>query len=117
MAGDDVWSLITKELYPSDENGNGGTRTEALATEGKEGSPGGESVDEAIEGERSIPATCTFNSYALCVGMPGSGKSSLLNTYLNPNNDAIPKPTVALEYMFARRARAANAPKVCLEST
>ncbi|CAM9385784.1 unnamed protein product, partial [Ectocarpus sp. 8 AP-2014] len=29
----------------------------------------------------------------------------------NPNNDSIPKPTVALEYMFARRASAANMPK------
>lgn len=113
MAGNDVWSLLTRELNPSGENGN---RTEAVATEAKGGSAGGESVDEAIEGERSISATCTFNSYALCVGMPGSGKSSLLNTYLNPNNDTISKPTVAFEYMFARRTSAANAPKVCLES-
>lgn len=113
MAGDDVWSLLTRELYPSGENG---TRSEAVATEAKGGSTVDESVDEVTEGEVSISATCTFNSYALCVGMPGSGKTSLLNTYLNPNNDTIPKPTVALEYMFARRASAANAPKVYLES-
>lgn len=57
-------------------------------------------------------AVRAFTSYALCVGMPGAGKSSLLNTYLNPNNDGVPKPTVALEYMFARRTSVTNAPKV-----
>ncbi|CAM9147234.1 unnamed protein product, partial [Chrysoparadoxa australica] len=50
-------------------------------------------------------------SFALCVGMPSAGKSSLLNAYLSPNKDENPKPTAALEYMFARRATTANTPK------
>lgn len=120
MAGEDIWSLLTRRLYPL--GGDTGTRTRDAKDDAKHGGDateeGGEDgkVDTAGMGadkEGGItPAVSACTSYALCVGMPGAGKSSLLNAYLNPNNDDIPKPTVALEYMFARRASVANSPKV-----
>lgn len=119
MAVEDVWSLLTRQLYPDVErsNSSSGSRTRDGTGETKDGdeakAPGGGGAGEATEREGTLAAACAFTSYALCVGMHGAGKSSLLNSYLNPNNDAIPKPTVALEYMFARRPSAANAPKVC----
>lgn len=114
--GEDVWSLVSRQLCEST------TTTSRQKEETKEGEhgerkpPGGEE-DLAQDAEKDAAAAVTtavrvFTSFALCVGMPGAGKSTLLNTYLNPNNDSIPKPTVALEYMFARRASAANTPKV-----
>lgn len=120
MAGEDIWSLLTRRLYPS---GSGtGTRTHGAKDDAKygadakeEGGEDGKADTDGIGADREggiTPAVSACTSYALCVGMPGAGKSSLLNAYLNPNNDDIPKPTVALEYMFARRASVANSPKV-----
>lgn len=114
--GEDVWSLVSRQLYESNTNAR---RQKEEPKEGEHGegkAPGGEE-DLAHDAEKEAAATATTatraaTSFALCVGMPGAGKSTLLNTYLNPNNDSIPKPTVALEYMFARRASAANMPKV-----
>ena len=105
-----MWSLLTRQLYPYGENNDKKPQSAAFERESNEG----DAADDTTEEEGVIDTTPTFISYALCVGMPGAGKSSLLNAFLNPNNDTVPKPTIALEYMFARRASAANAPKVGL---
>ena len=112
--GEDVWSLVSRQLHESTASRQKEELKEGENGEGKE--PGGDE-DLAQDAEKEAAAASTTparacTSFALCVGMPGAGKSTLLNTYLNPNNDSIPKPTVALEYMFARRASAANMPKV-----
>ncbi|OQS00841.1 Dynein 1b Light Intermediate Chain [Achlya hypogyna] len=44
------------------------------------------------------------DSYSLVVGPKGSGKTSLINYFLNPNKADEPKPTAALDYVYARRA-------------
>lgn len=126
MSDEDVWGHLTRQLFPlagttvtsSRNNGTSGTKTGAEAKDaGEADSNKGEDGEQGtghgpgVEKDR-ITAARAFESYALCVGMPGAGKSSLLNVYLNPSNDGVPKPTIALEYMFARRANAANAPKV-----
>lgn len=116
--GEDVWSLVSRQLYSPTT-----TDQEQMREETKEGSRdhsgdgsspdgSGEAGKEAAEAEVVASAATAFASYALVVGMPSAGKSTLLNAYLNPNNDTVPKPTVALEYMFARRARGSNMPKV-----
>ena len=131
MTGQDVWSLLSTQVASQGENSSSSSRRRRSSTnnnqdpgvaaekvegdgEGRAPNLGG--IEEAV-GEEEVAVTTTtavraFTSYALCVGMPGAGKSSLLNTYLNPNNDGVPKPTVALEYMFARRTSVTNAPKV-----
>lgn len=114
--GEDVWSLVSRQLNESTKNAS---RQREDAKEGEHGEdkpPGGEEI-LSQEGEKGAAVAVTAaaratTSFALCVGMPSAGKSTLLNTYLNPNNDSVPRPTVALEYMFARRARVANMPKV-----
>lgn len=109
MSAEDIWSLLTQQMYPP-----GGTSSSSRKEENGEGkASGGEDTNEVV-GEKEGAPTAAFalTSFALCVGMPGAGKTSLLTAYLNPNNDNIPKPTVALEYMFARRANMPNAPKV-----
>lgn len=111
MAGEDVWTLLTRQLYPMDGIGSGYGKHGDLTAKTGEGNE--EGASEGYADTAAVPAAaCARASFALCVGMPGAGKSSLLNAYLNPNNDGVTKPTVALEYMFARRAGAANAPKV-----
>lgn len=114
--GEDVWSLISRQLYESTSNASR-QKEESKEGEHGEGKAPGKEGDLAQDAEKEAATAVTtaaraIASFALCVGMPGAGKSTLLNTYLNPNNDSIPKPTVALEYMFARRASAANMPKV-----
>ena len=115
--GEDVWSLVSRQL--NSRSTDDGARQKDETKEGGDGErkapDGEEDPGNAGEGEAATAvaaAPCAFTSFALCVGMPGAGKSTLLNAYLNPNNDSVPKPTVALEYMFARRASAANMPKV-----
>lgn len=130
MTGQDVWSLLSTQVTSQGENissssssshsrrrsRNNNEDTAAAGTtegEGENKAPARGDAEEAEEeGAATTTAVRAFTSYALCVGMPGAGKSSLLNTYLNPNNDGVPKPTVALEYMFARRTSGTNAPKV-----
>ena len=46
------------------------------------------------------------SSTVLVVGDSGSGKSSLIQSFLKPNSTKVPKPTFALEYSFARRKNA-----------
>lgn len=116
--GEDVWSLVARQLYSPNANTDTDQQQGGESKgEGQGSSPGGDHGDkEAAAAAAGITtagaAASAFSSFALCVGMPGAGKSTLLNAYLNPNNDSVPKPTVALEYMFARRARGANMPKV-----
>lgn len=120
--GEDVWSLVARQLYSPNSNTDTADHQQGCESkeEGQGSSPDGDEVDKkAAAAVGGAPGTTTagaaasaFSSFALCVGMPAAGKSTLLNAYLNPNNDSVPKPTVALEYMFARRARAANMPKV-----
>lgn len=110
--GEDIWSLVSRQLYAISSANNHQQQAEEAKGNGEAEAPG-EAGDPADSADK-ITAVCAFASFTLCVGMPGAGKSTLLNTYLNPNNDSIPKPTVALEYMFARRAGAANMPKVCM---
>eukprot|EP00638_Chattonella_subsalsa_P003693 CAMPEP_0117746320 /NCGR_PEP_ID=MMETSP0947-20121206/7877_1 /TAXON_ID=44440 /ORGANISM="Chattonella subsalsa, Strain CCMP2191" /LENGTH=464 /DNA_ID=CAMNT_0005563623 /DNA_START=64 /DNA_END=1458 /DNA_ORIENTATION=- len=51
-----------------------------------------------------------MESYGLLLGERGVGKSSLVQSFLNPNKvDDKPKPTVALEYQFARRSGGGSA--------
>lgn len=112
--GEDVWSLVSRQL--NSRNTDAGRKEKNETKDGEDGerkTPGGEeNPSNADDESEAAAARCAFTSFALCVGMPGSGKSTLLNAYLNPSNDSVPKPTVALEYMFARRASAANMPKV-----
>lgn len=112
---EDVWQQVTRQLYTSQSNrANHGTAGTENDKDRKDGD-GDQDREKDTPLEKKAQVANKFQaveSYALCVGMPGAGKSSLLNTYLNPGNDSIPKPTVALEYMFARRASIANAPKV-----
>lgn len=114
--GEDVWSLVSRQLYSTNTATTSEQQRDDETKEGgQNGAGGGNSTDEAEQEAAAATAAAArmaFSSFALCVGMPGAGKSTLLNAYLNPNNDSVPKPTVALEYMFARRARAANMPKV-----
>lgn len=136
MTGQDVWSLLSTQVTSSQGGNSTATssrrrssstnnnqdaaaeKVEGGGAEGNDKTSSRDNVDEAAAEEEVEGAAATtaavqaFSSFALCVGMPGAGKSSLLNTYLNPNNDGVPKPTVALEYMFARRTSVANAPKV-----
>ncbi|CAN0296620.1 unnamed protein product [Pylaiella littoralis] len=118
--GEDVWSLVARQLYSPSTNTTTDQQQGAESKEGgrvegngPDGDAGNREVAAAAAGTTATAAAAAsaFSSFALCVGMPGAGKSTLLNAYLNPNNDSVPKPTVALEYMFARRARAANMPK------
>jgi len=46
------------------------------------------------------------SSTVLVIGDSGSGKSSLVQSFLKPNSTKVPKPTFALEYSFARRKNA-----------
>ncbi|CAM9568448.1 unnamed protein product, partial [Choristocarpus tenellus] len=107
---EDIWSRLTREAYGQgslrEDRSKGGPGRE----DSKDGQEGGEGATLEQDG-CDVTQVNSLESYVLCVGMPGAGKSSLLNTYLNPNKDETPKPTVALEYMFARRATATNAPK------
>lgn len=129
MTGQDVWSLLSTQVTSQGENNTSSSRRRRSSAnnqdavvaagiaegEGEGKAPTREDAEEAVaeeEGAATTTAVRAFTSFALCVGMPGAGKSSLLNTYLNPNNDGVPKPTVALEYMFARRTSVTNAPKV-----
>jgi len=50
-------------------------------------------------------------TFTLFVGQKQAGKSSLITAFHNPSKDEAPKPTVALEYLFARRSSAPNQPK------
>lgn len=52
-----------------------------------------------------------LETYTLFVGQRQAGKSSLITAFHNPSKDDTPKPTVALEYLFARRSSAPNQPK------
>lgn len=112
---EDVWQQVTRQLYPSQSktanHGTAGTQNDKYRKDGDDDQDG--EKDTTLEKKAQVVGKLqAVESYTLCVGMPGAGKSTLLNTYLNPSNDGIPKPTVALEYMFARRASVANAPKV-----
>lgn len=113
---EDLWTQLTQQLFtPVRANDPcGATGTEIKEEKANCSSPAEtRGLDTGGESKRHRISTAQIvESSALCVGMPGAGKSSLLNIYLNPNSDAIPKPTVALEYMFARRSSAANTPKV-----
>ncbi|KAL3686838.1 hypothetical protein R1sor_013147 [Riccia sorocarpa] len=44
------------------------------------------------------------DAHILVVGSPRGGKTTLITRYLNPEKDDIPKPTIGLEYTFARRS-------------
>lgn len=112
---EDVWQQVTRQLYPSQSNRANNCAGDTESDKDRRGDDGDQDGESDIPLEKKaqvINKLQAVESYALCVGMPGAGKSSLLNTYLNPSNGGIPKPTVALEYMFARRASVANAPKV-----
>lgn len=117
---EDVWSQLTRQLFPppgantaDSKIQRSSKRVEKNGEESSESGPTNSQEADAAGSEKDAVVPIQANeSCALCVGMPGAGKSSLLNVYLNPTNDGVPKPTVALEYMFARRASAANAPKV-----
>lgn len=112
---EDVWAELTHRLFSTARNNDtrkqldGDMEEEATCSRNHE-----DSREQGVAGDsdkRAVSLVQTRESYLLCVGMPGAGKTSLLNMYLNPGGDATPKPTVALEYMFARRASAANVPK------
>ena len=47
-------------------------------------------------------------TFTLFVGPKQGGKSSLITAFHNPTKEEGPKPTVALEYLFARRSAAPN---------
>lgn len=111
--GEDVWSLVSRQL--NSRNTDAGRKQKDESKDGEDGerkAPGEEENPSLADESATAAIPCAFTSFALCVGMPSAGKSTLLNAYLNPSNDSVPKPTVALEYMFARRASAANVPKV-----
>ena len=43
-------------------------------------------------------------TFTLFVGQKQSGKSTLITAFHNPTKEEGPKPTVALEYLYARRS-------------
>lgn len=100
LNGNDIWSKLTREA-----------QQQSIPVTKKDSSVENEAKGEGDADQVVAVATQAVESFMLCVGMPGSGKSTLLNLYLNPTKEDSAKPTVALEYMFARRATAANCPK------
>ncbi|CAM9489933.1 unnamed protein product, partial [Phaeothamnion confervicola] len=101
--GEDIFSRAVRDVFAGRRKGEDAARDTEPADTAADG------VAPTAGTAGPPPAAC--QSYALVVGMPGSGKSTLLNVYLNPNKDETPKPTVALDYMFARRTASVNAPK------
>ena len=63
-------------------------------------------AEEDVELNLKSSELAEDSSTVLIVGDPGSGKSSLMQGFLKPNNNKDPKTTFALEYSFARRKNA-----------
>ena len=71
------------------------------------GSSKGSDLWSIIANERNVNAkddvSKSTTSIILFVGDAGSGKSTLIQSFLKPTVTKEPKPTFALEYAFARR--------------
>ncbi|OQR87399.1 Dynein 1b Light Intermediate Chain [Thraustotheca clavata] len=59
------------------------------------------SGEDAVDGTKSKEGE---DSYTLVLGAKNSGKTSLVMYFLNPTKMDEPKPTAALDYLYARRA-------------
>ena len=82
----------------------------AAAVAGAEGADGGElKADGVVEAGGGGNKARALESFLLFVGEKQSGKSTLVNHFLNPNKDDRPKATVALEYTYGRRSGAGSA--------
>jgi dynein light intermediate chain 2 len=91
-----VWSLISKDSDDDDGVGFFGSAKEGGGT------PGAGCAVRLVEQRET---------YALFVGQKQAGKSTVITAFHNPSKDDVPKPTVALEYLFARRSSGSNQPK------
>ena len=88
-------------------HGDTATPTAAPTPEAKEGgasSPAGDGATLAPSPAPSPAPQGSRETFLLFVGSKSSGKSTLINKFLNPNKKDKPKPTVAMEYTFGRRS-------------
>eukprot|EP01036_Dinobryon_divergens_P024302 gene24302-32738_t len=88
-AAEDIWTKIDKEPKPTATNS---------ATTDENGAP-------QVNITPSPSAISTSSTALVFVGDLASGKSTLIQTFLKPsvNTKDAPKPTIALDYNFARR--------------
>ena len=95
----DVWSLLSKKN--ADDDGGVGF----IESGGSNDCVGAPDVSDTVRlnEQRKV--------YALFVGQKQAGKSTVITAFHNPAKDDVPKPTVALEYLFARRSSGSNQPK------
>jgi dynein light intermediate chain 2 len=93
---DDIWTLASSAATGDDPGSS-----EAKADD----------VVEAGSSKTGVSLVRQHETYTLFVGQKQAGKSTLITAFHNPTKEDVPKPTVALEYLFARRSTAANQPK------
>eukprot|EP01039_Chlorochromonas_danica_P003360 gene3360-3683_t len=90
-------------------------REKAAANKGKDGvSNNSTSSSSSSSSSSSQPAAGggTENNYLIFLGDGQGGKSSLIQAFLKPTASKDVKPTIALEYNFARRTTATGAKSV-----
>jgi len=86
----------------------------AMTTRRKEEAPAVDDLWKHVTAEHGAEGPVTLGgneSFTLFVGQRQSGKSTLVTAFHNPSKDDAPKPTVALEYLFARRSAVSSAAK------
>ncbi|XP_072532962.1 cytoplasmic dynein 2 light intermediate chain 1 [Salminus brasiliensis] len=88
ISSDTLWDLAAAELQ---------------ARESRTGDDGDEDEDDLVEDGNLCERTVLF------MGSKSGGKTTILLRCLD--RDEVPKPTLALEYTFGRRARGHNTPK------
>lgn len=88
---DDIWKIASTNKVTQESGVNGGN----------ESSGENSSSFSSSQGE----------TFSLFVGQKQAGKTSLVTAFHNPSKDDVPKPTVGLEYLFARRNAGTNQPK------
>lgn len=86
---DDIWKIVSTTIKKSDKGDSSASAPEIVLE----------------EGQRSA------ETFSLFVGQKQAGKTSLVTAFHNPAKDDVPKPTVGLEYIFARRNAGTNQPK------
>jgi hypothetical protein len=78
----------------------------ASLTKPSEGEENNSAAASAVAQNQRVPET-----FSLFVGQKQSGKTTLVTAFHNPAKDDVPKRTVGLEYIFARRNAGTNQPK------
>ena len=95
----DIWMLASGPTAV--EGGNSESKSDLDSPEGGTGH----------DSKAGVTPIKQHETYTLFVGQKQSGKSTLITAFHNPTKEDTPKPTVALEYLFARRSTATNKPK------